>query len=309
MHRRAPSPAPPVPALRPGAHIRVVAPSGPVPSAPLAAGLAVLERLFGARVSLDATAEPDAASNDRYLAAPDAARAAALAGALADPGVDAVWCARGGYGAGRLLPLVADAVRGARKALVGFSDVTALHCAAAGAVTFHGPVVTQLGRVDDASLDATRALLTGATGPDDDLLRAPVVLRPGAAEGPLAGGNLALLASLCGTPWGPDLRGAIVVLEDVGEPAYRIDRMIWQLRHAAGLDDAAAVVLGTFDGVEAPEPAWTEALWAELASALRCPVVAGAPVGHGAANHPLPLGAHARLDGPALTLLSPAVRP
>lgn len=311
MSSPAPTIAAPVRALRPGSRIAVVAPCSPALPGPLAAGISLIEELFEARVTVDPTASPDNTLVDRYLAAPDAVRAEALVAALEDPDVDAVWCARGGYGAGRLLPRVTEVLRRAVKPLIGFSDITALHIAAGGVLSFHGPVVTQLPRTDPASVASARALLTGAVGPGDELLRAPRTLRPGVAEGRLTGGNLALLASLCGTRWAPDLRGRIVVLEDVCEPAYRLDRLIWQLRQAAGLDEAAAVVLGTFEGVEPPEPAWTEALWEELASELSCPVVASAPVGHGSANHVLPLGARARLDAStgALILLDTVVRP
>ncbi|GMV43671.1 MAG: peptidase S66 [Myxococcales bacterium] len=298
--------------------MRVVAPSGPVPAEPLQSGLAVLRDVLGLDVSLSRGVSgpadggaPEPAGPDRYLAAPDAWRAWSLVDAIDDPSVDAIWCARGGYGAGRLLPRVADALGRLGKPLVGFSDVTALHCAAAcsGVVTFHGPVVTQLGRLDAESIDGARRLLSGEVGAGGLLLRVGPPLRGGIAAGRLAGGNLALLASLCGTPWAPDLTGAVVFLEDVGEPAYRVDRMVWQLRQAAGLDRAAALIVGDFNGVTDEEPAWTRAIWEELARELPCPVVLGAPVGHGARNHALPVGARVRLDaeGGTLTLLEQAV--
>lgn len=332
MHRRAPStPARPVRPLRFGATVRVVAPSGPVPPEPLEAGLAVLRDVFGLRVSLGAgvsaelAAEPSTAPRgpvavsgpapvsgpDRYLAGTDASRARSLIEAIDDPEVDAIWCARGGYGASRLLPRVDEALARLRKPLIGFSDVTALHCAAArhGVVTFHAPVVIQLGRLDAGSIDTARALLGGEVGAGGLLLRVGSPLRGGAAVGPLIGGNLAMLASLCGTPWAPDLAGRVVFLEDIGEAAYRVDRMVWQLRAAAGLDHAAALIVGDFNGVTDPEPDWTRTIWEELARDLPCPVVLGAPVGHGTSNHALPIGSRVRLDAEAgtLTLLEPAV--
>jgi muramoyltetrapeptide carboxypeptidase len=182
--------------------------------------------------------------------------------------------------------------------LVGFSDVTALHLLweSAGLVSLHGPVVTQLGRLDEASVAHARAVLFGEVGAGDTALPFGSSSRGAAARGALAGGNLALLAALCGTPWTPDLRGRVVVLEDIGEPAYRVDRMVWQLRHAAGLDEAAAVVVGDFTGVAPAEEGFIDALWADLAASLPCPLLRGAPVGHGARNWLFPLGELVEVD-------------
>ena len=287
--------------------MRIIAPSGPVPEAPLREGLAVLREELGFELQIDDTV----VARDRYLAGDDASRADAVLRALSEPDVDAVICARGGYGASRLLHrLPPRRLRACPIPVVGFSDVTALHAAlgSAGVVSLHGPVVTQLGRLDRASIDSLRQALAGSVGAGDVVLPVGRALRPGRARGPLAGGNLSLLASLCGTRWGRSLAGTVVVIEDVGEPAYRVDRMIWQLRRAADLDSAAALVVGDFTDIDEQERCWLGALWEELATQVHCPLVLDAPVGHGSRNYTFPLGIHVELDTEAggVRLLEPA---
>lgn len=245
------------------------------------------------------------ARND-YLGGHDAERLRDLNAALADDAVDAIWCVRGGYGAMRLLPHVDWASLTRRpRALIGFSDVTALHAAAStrcGLITYHAP--TARGALTDFSRQSlVRAVVEGR----DPCGRADSArtVRAGRAHGRLVGGNLALLAALTGTPYAPDYRGAILVLEDVGEPPYRIDRMLTQLRLAGALAQIAGLVVGHFTectpGNEL-SPGTLDSLVGEAADVAGVPAVAGVPVGHIDDQWTIPLGANAQLDAEALTL-------
>lgn len=311
---RKPRPVPP------GATIGVVAPSGPVPPEALEAGLERLHQ-WGYR-----TVVGDAVLQQRgYLAGPDERRAEDFNRMWADPAVDAVLCARGGYGAMRILNRIDwEQVRRNPKFFCGFSDITALHLAMereAGLVTVHGPMVAAFGGAEGYNAAGLRRALmeTGPLGeipwPDPAEAGAPrpVTIRPGVAEGRLIGGNLTLIVSLLGTRWEPDFTGRIVLLEDVDEPPYRVDRMLVQLLLAGKLQRAAGIVFGDsptcLHGPPGrPSLALPEVL-SELLGPLGIPVLYGFPCGHGPHRATLPLGVHARLDAEAgtLTILEPAV--
>jgi muramoyltetrapeptide carboxypeptidase len=246
-------------------------------------------------------------AREGYFAGSDDARLADLDQALRDPRIDGIWCLRGGYGAMRLLDAVDfDALAARPRALVGFSDVTALHCGVAvrvpGLVTFHGPVARN--PLSDFSRESfARAVLQ--VGDPCGAAPGARTLRAGTARGRLAGGNLALLAALCGTPWAPRFDDAVVVLEDVNEAVYRVDRMLRQLVLAGAFDGCRALVFGQCtacpeaadDGRRALDDVVTET--AEL---LGVPAVSGVPVGHVDDQWTLPLGAAATLDADARTL-------
>ena len=243
------------PPLRPGDAIAAVAPaSAPVSPDRLARGVAYLERL-GYRVEVGRLGE----GPQGYLAASDAARLRELNGALRRPDVQAIFCVRGGYGTLRLLPDVDyAAVRRHPKLVVGYSDVTALHLALyhkAGVTGLSGPMVgVEWGALDAASERLFWDLARGAAprpllGPGGEALQ-PV--RPGTAEGVLLGGNLTLVTRLIGTPYLPDLMGALLFLEDVGEAPYRIDGLLAQLKLAGILDRLGGLVLGGFTEGDPP---------------------------------------------------------
>jgi muramoyltetrapeptide carboxypeptidase len=287
--------------------VALVAPAGPLRKGDL-------ERAVRNARELGWEPVPGGHVEDRtgYLAGSDADRAADLNAALTDPTIDGIWCLRGGYGALRLLDrLDLAALRRRPKPLIGFSDITALHAAVgrcAGIVTYHGP--TARGALSDfsrASLERAVVRLEDSAG------EAPSaeILVPGVARGHLAGGNLALLASLAGTPYFPELDGAILVLEDVNEPVYRIDRMLRHLRLAGALSGLAGLLFGAF--TERGEEPEGEVLplaqvLRETAEAAGVPSLAGVPVGHIANQWTLPLGAAAELDATArrLTIDHPA---
>ena len=281
-------------AVRPGATLGIAAPGGFVDEGLLLAGVALLEGCgFRTRV------RDDLFARHRYLAGDDARRAGELSELVADPKVDAILVARGGYGCDRIIPrLDAAAFRAARKPLVGYSDVTALllwqrRCA--GLVGFHGPMLERGADVDPAVLAALVAALAGEPAP---VLRG-TPRSGGLATGRLVGGSLTLLAASIGTSWEIDTRGAILLLEDRFERPYRIDRMLQQLRGAGKLAPLAGVALGDFSTcVDERYPGLgAEQLVAEEIAPLGIPLVSDLPFGHVKANYPWPMGCRAKLDG------------
>ncbi|MEV6984833.1 LD-carboxypeptidase [Sphaerisporangium sp. NPDC051017] len=286
--------------LRPGDRVAVVAPSGPVDPVRLARGRQALTE-----AGLDVVVMPRVMHRRGYLAGSDAGRAADLQEAWCDPSFRAVVCARGGYGATRLLDLLDwPAMEAARpKILLGSSDITALHQAFAvrlGVASCFGPMPAceTLGDPegpDRTSLDHLLASLfeTEAPGP----ITGDRVIVPGRAEGTLTGGNLSLLAALCGTPYALRAQGRIVLLEDVGEEPYRVDRMLTQLVQAGCLDGAAGVVLGSWVDCGDPMPALVERL-----APLGVPMIAGLPIGHGTPQFTAWMGAEAVIDAESCSL-------
>lgn len=292
------------PALKPGDRVRVVAPAGPFPRETFEEGIRVLSSRY--QPSFD----PGIFSRNRYLAGDDDRRYRELWDALSDEQCRAVFCARGGYGTMRILQRIAvDALP--PKLLVGFSDITALHLRwqAAGRASIHGPVMTQLGKQPPHSVERLFRLLE-STSPIEPLTGGRAVV-PGVVEGPLIGGNLSVLTRLLGTPYLPSLRGAILLLEDVTERPYRLDRMWHHLALAGVLDQVAGIAFGEFTACEEKDADYTSAhVLDALARDLGRPCAAGFAVGHGDINLALPLGCHARLDASAGTLeiLEAAVR-
>ncbi len=238
----------------------------------------------------------------QYLAADDKARAEDLRNAWLDPQYAAVFCARGGYGVQRMLEYVdVDELVAVPKWFVGFSDITALHepLNARGLVTLHGPMAAAVEQLETADgRERLRALLFEPETVTD--LLAPVGARTvvdGVAEGPLRGGNLAMLASSVGTPTYTPPAG-VVVLEDVDEAGYRVDRLLTQLLRAGWFDDVTGVVVGDFSGTQDPGDVIRERL-----EPLGVPMVEGAAIGHEALNLAVPLGLPVRLDATAVTLI------
>ena len=242
-----------------------------------------------------------------YLAGSDAERLGDLQWALDASDVDAVWCVRGGYGMTRILAelsLERFAVR--PKPVIGFSDVTALHCAVwarAGVVSFHGHTARAV--MPEMSTASMLAAMTRSAEPCGVWAPAEVV-RGGRVHGRLAGGNLALLASLCGTPDALRGAGAIVVLEDVNESAYRVDRLLRQLEHSGVLRGCVGLAVGQFTNVavdENPDAMTVRELIAEVAGRLCVPCLSNLPIGHIADQWTVPLGAEAWLDVEARSLV------
>ncbi|MFZ0499031.1 MAG: LD-carboxypeptidase [Steroidobacteraceae bacterium] len=292
------------PALRPGDPVVAVAPAGCFDRASFEAGLEVISHRY--RVHYD----PGLLTRQRYLAGSDERRLAELAAALADTGAGAIFCVRGGYGLMRLLPKL-EGIALAPKPVIGFSDITALHqtLQRQRLVSIHGPVLTQLPRLD-ASTHARLFELLESTAPVAELAGQETYV-DGTAEGPLLGGNLSVLTRLLGTPFLAPLEGAILLLEDVGERPYRLDRMWTHLALAGVFRRVRGIVLGDFTGCEEKAADFSSAdVLRELAAATGLPCAAGFPIGHGAQNQPVPLGVRVRLDAGSrrLTFLESAAR-
>lgn len=279
--------------ISPGSPIAVVAPSGIHDEDRLEKGLATA-RIVGLNV------QPfnDMLRPRRYLAAPDQHRLDQLQLALRQPHWGAIWIARGGYGITRILDRL-DLRDLPPTPVIGFSDVTpllaALHKHRGGPI-IHGPVVHSLPITDRASQDHLFALLGGR---EVAPLEGTQVVS-GKAVGPLVGGNLCLLAAMCGTKHQVDAEGAILVLEEIGEPAYKLDRMMQQLASAGVLRGVAGVAVGQLTDCHLPEGADYQALdvLMDHLEPLGVPVLADLPIGHGPANRAFPIGAEATLaDG------------
>jgi len=291
--------------LTPGAPVRIVAPSGPVPPDAFAAGMAILRARYDVRCD-----EQAVLAREGFLAGPDEQRLAALRAALEEPDTAAVIMARGGYGLLRLLPFLDPAALAARpRPLVGFSDGTALlaFAARAGVAAIHGPVVTQL---PNLSSEDHAALFERLEKPGPALLLDGLEeVVPGRARGPLLGGNLEVFSRLVGTPYLPDLDGAILFFEDLGERPYRIDRLITHLDLAGVFGAAAGVVVGDFSGCREPEatrassPSAEEVL-VERLGRLSIPVAVAGAFGHGTRNRALVTGGLAELDTRMGTLVT-----
>lgn len=304
------------PALVSGARLAIVAPASPFRRDDFEAGLAEL-RALGFEPVWD---ERVFARRD-YVAGPPEHRAACLRDALRDPSIAGVVAVRGGYGSAQLLPwLDAAEARAARKALVGYSDVTALlswMTLGCGVTAFHGPMIE--GRFARGAEGYDRASFLRAVGdptPLGELAPGGVeILRPGEAAGVLLGGTLTQLLASLGTPWAFDPpAGTILFVDEVGERPYRLDRMFTQLRHAGVLGRMAALVFGELPGCDEPGGTTARATVADLVEGFPGPVLFGFPSGHTAGPAwTLPFGVEARVVAtgprPRLVITSGAVAP
>jgi muramoyltetrapeptide carboxypeptidase len=298
------------PALRPGDTVGVVATSAAVERT-------YLERGVGALVAMGYRVKVSEHALDRagILAGSDQDRARELNAFFADSSVKAIFGARGGYGCGRLLPLIDFAViEKAPKIFLGFSDATFILNAmveCAGTVAFHGPMVAMdfAHALTNRSIDHLTRLLSGETRQFE--LEAREALRPGTGEGELIGGCLSVLVAMIGTPFAPKFDGRILFLEDTGEKAYRVDRMLVQLRQAGVFERVAGIVFGAIrpiEGNEAERVRIAEFV-AEQTAGLEVPVLVGIEAGHGTENMTLPFGVRVRLEsaGRRLVIMEAAV--
>jgi muramoyltetrapeptide carboxypeptidase len=290
------------PLLAPGSHVALVSPAGPFrEDTELDRARANVER-FG----WEAVVMTNTRARDGYLAGSDEQRARDINAAIADPSIQAIWCVRGGYGAMRILDaLDYEAMRNSPKTLIGYSDVTALHAAfgkRSNLVTFHGPTARQT--IPPLAFESLNNAVAKGVDPCGRMPQART-LRGGKAKGRLVGGNLALLTALAGTPYAPDYSGAILVIEDVNEAHYRIDRMLMTLHLSGALSGLSGLVFGKFTDIpkEFGDEVWTlDRVLADAATRAGVPAVAQAPFGHIDDQWTLPLGAMAELDADAMTL-------
>ena len=298
------------PALKKGDLIGVVAPAGVVKTEDLGNGVRRLEEL-GFRVALGRALYQSA----RYLAGRDEERAADLAEMFANPEVKAVVAARGGYGTSRIIPLLdAKALARSPKIFVGSSDLTLLlHFlrSACRLVTFHGPMVSpNFGKYSSPTTNGEFIRILGATTPPGPIdVTGVKVLKGGSGEGVLTGGCLSLVCQTIGTPYEIQTDDAILFLEDINEPPYRIDRMLTYLKQVGKFDGVRAVVFGLMpDCHPSPQELYTlEDVIRDVLADLPCPILYDFPSGHGGTNVTLPFGVRAAVEGSTLSILEAPV--
>ncbi|MCP3941709.1 MAG: LD-carboxypeptidase [Desulfobacteraceae bacterium] len=230
----------------------------------------------------------------RYLAGDDSSRAAVINELFADPGIKGIIAARGGFGAMRMLEnLDWEMIRKNPKLVIGFSDVTALLTAIIQQTQFaavHGPNLVSLASASPGTISSFYRAITDI--PADIKIDDALCLFPGQAQGKLVGGNMATLTHLIGTPFQPNFDGGILFLEDVGEPAYKIDRMLSQMKMAGMLMGIKGVITGSFDNCENWE--YIPQILSEIFDGV--PLVMGLCAGHGDLNLSLPMGLDVVLD-------------
>ena len=285
-----------------GTRVALVAPAGPVEPERIERSTERCRSL-----GLEPVVFPAAARRNGYLAGTDAERLADLQDAFNDPTIQGVWALRGGYGTIRILDhLDLARQRNAPIPFIGFSDNTTLHArhAAMGVISFHGPhpgaefpPETEESFKDVLfSPEPPGALPARPEDPE------PRTLVGGQAEGPLRGGNLAMIASLCGSRDALTTPGCILFLEDVAEPAYRVDRMLVQLERAGVTEGVAGLAFGRFTDLSADDEASVSEVISEFAERVGVPAVADLPFGHVDHNCTLPVGGMALLDADAAAL-------
>ncbi len=305
-------------ALQKGDIVDVVAPGFPCSLENVQQGKAYLESL-----GLVPRIPKDLLGDDLLCSNSDAVRWAHLKAALAAKDSAAIWCLRGGYGSIRLMPDLAKMKKPSRmKLVVGYSDITTLFNFLTHKwkwPVLHGPLLERLGggRASAAELPILHSIVFGSTHEVCFSGLQPLnarARRKGTVRGVVTGGNLTVLASVLGTPYQYRSRGQVLFLEDTGERAYRIDRLIQQMRQAHYFDGVKALVLGDFMGGDDPDGhnrIWP--LWSELAAEFKFPVFSGLKAGHGPVQLPLPLGAPAQLrmagdDGGSLLCATGSIR-
>jgi len=299
--------------LKKGDTIAIVAPAGPIQSKDaLNKSIAVFEKM-----GFQVRCEERIFQSFRYLAGSDIDRSEELIRAFEDDSVKAIIGLRGGYGCSRLIPyLKKERLQNNPKIFMGFSDLTTLHLFLnrhLGWSTFHGPMAANPG-IGSHSVEEQSHLLSLWTDPT----YRPVLnfsqlqtWHPGKAEGRLVGGCLSTVVASIGTSYEIDTSGAILFLEDIGEPPYRLDRMLTQLKLAGKFQSLVGVLLGRFFECESSESGYsTNEILTEIMQQFEIPVLVNFPAGHGPDNWALPLGTRVRIDTDALSVefLESAVR-
>ena len=293
--------------LRPGGCIGVVPPGSPLSPERFAAGIAEIERRgYTVKCPLDPS-EFYGRYDHGFASASPAARADALMTLVNDDEVDTILAVRGAYGTLDILPLLDfDVISGAKKAIIGCSDVTALllQCAARAKIpSIHGPTLGSSFADSATQVEASEsvdALLGLLSDPACRIEQSCKVLRSGAAEGPILAGNLTMLVTLLGTPWDVSYEGALLVIEDVGEAPYRIHRAMTQLRLAGKLRVLSGLVFGRFARCSAAQGPSVEEVFEmvvrDMLDGAEYPVFAGLESGHYGKNIPLSIGCMARME-------------
>ena len=292
--------------LKPGEAVGIVAPAGAFQEGALDFGIDLLKETgFSVRIPKGLYAQ------HKYLAGSDRHRAEMINEFFSDDAVRAIVCARGGFGSMRILDrLDYVAIRKTPKIFIGFSDITALLWALytrCSMTVFHGPVLTSLQQSDRDSVDSFLQVFS-SDAPVRMVPNEPRVLQSGVASGRVVGGNLATLCHLVGTNYQPDFNGCLVLLEDRGEPLYKIDRMLTQLHMAGSFEGVSGIMLGGFESCGAETAVFD--IICDRFHEKRIPIMGGFPIGHGFRNLTVPLGDDALLDTDlgCLSFHAPAIR-
>jgi muramoyltetrapeptide carboxypeptidase len=280
------------PRLKPGDTIGIVAPAGPFDPEKFMKGKTVLESM-----GFQTFFSEGIFQKHGFLAGTDIQRSDQVNRLFADPTVQAIFCARGGYGSMRILPFLDfETIQTHPKIFLGFSDISALlsvlydQC---NLVTFHGPVVNTLANATEKTLTALQTALTSPAAleitPENG-----TVIKPGVCSGLMAGGNLTTLCHLVGTSYAPNLKGKILLLEDVGEMPYRIDRMLTQMKLTGCFNEIAGLILGAFK--ECGHLNEIIDIFNNIFEDADIPILTGFDMGHGEHNLTIPMGLGATLD-------------
>jgi muramoyltetrapeptide carboxypeptidase len=287
------------PRLKPGDTIGIVAPAGPFDPEKFMKGKTVLEDM-----GFQTFFSEEIFQKHGFLAGTDIQRADQVNRLFADSTVQAIFCARGGYGSMRILSFLDfETIQTHSKIFLGFSDISALlsvfydQCSL---VTFHGPVVTTLTKATEKTIMAMKTALTSDM-PLELIPEDGKVVKPGVCSGPVAGGNLTTLCHLIGTSYAPNLKGKILLLEDVGEMSYRIDRMLTQMKLAGCFNGIAGIILGSFK--DCGHQNEIVEIFKNIFEDADIPILAGFDMGHGEHNLTVPMGLDATLDADKKRLL------
>ena len=278
--------------LMPGDTVGIAAPAGPFDPTKFMKGKAVLESM-GFRTFFD----EGIFQKHGFFAGTDVQRADQVNRLFADPAVQAVICARGGYGSMRILRFLDfKIIQNNPKIFVGFSDISVLlfvlH-ARCSLVTFHGPVVTTLANTDEQTIAAMLKVMT-ADKIFDLKPEKGIALKPGVCSGVVVGGNLTTLCHLAGTPYTPNFNGKILFLEDRGEAPYRIDRMLTQMKLAGCFEGLKGLFLGSFEACGKLDDIFR--IVQEVFNDVNIPILSGFEIGHARVNITIPIGLRATLD-------------
>jgi len=281
-----------LPRLALGDTLGIIAPSSPFNKQKFRNGLLVIEEM-----GFKSYYPEEIFDQKGYLAGSDAQRADILNNMFADPDIKGLICARGGYGALRILSLLdLKMISLNPKILIGCSDVTVLLntlYAKCGLVSLHGPMIESLANASGKTIRSLQSILL-----DNQLISLQpaksMVIHPGQASGTLAGGNLTTLSHLVGTPFEPDYSGQILLLEDIGEAPYRIDRMLTQMKLSGCFDNISGIVLGSFKGCGEPDQIYQ--IFDDIFLKECFPILAGFDIGHDEPNMSIPFGINASFD-------------
>jgi muramoyltetrapeptide carboxypeptidase len=277
--------------LKPRDTIGISAPSARFDLKKFNAGVQILQNL-GYKVCIP----EEIFGKKRYLAGDDMLRATVINQLFSDPGIDGIMCARGGFGSMRLLEhLNWELIKNNPKLFIGFSDITAILLPVlekTDHIVIHGPTLVSFADAKQQTLDSFQRIIQGFF----DTIEIPNgdIIRPGRCRGVLKGGNISTISHLLGTKFQPDFNYAVLFLEDIGEPAYKIDRMLTQMKMAGMFKHVAGVITGSFK--ECDNDHYIHEILFEIFQQYHIPIITNMKAGHGNINLSLPMGMDIEMD-------------